>query len=339
MLSNPQMASLFEHGTSLSPAAKGTLRAVLRDAKTPLSSLAPVIKEWTALDPTRAPSDSVAALAPLLVWSCTRDAHAKVAHLHVLTKWTMHFKHGFEPVDVLETTKLIQSLTSCLAHISDIPFSPSHMEAISNCVPHAIAAADMKFKAVTPSGAPNTYALDETKNALLLSLIELVHAPAIDKWSSEDLRCIVQTSAKYLWSNMANHLTAACAHEVLDLNIPAAAKLDLCYQLSSWAWNTHELSQKILPLLPADPYERALALPWGGKPNPVGKNQALIGVRINRVMAAQYVPELCEMMLLANETIGAWRSKTGVLGLLTHFAPKTQEPMALSLPSDLEFAP
>lgn len=118
MLSNPQMASLFEHGTSLSPAAKGTLRAVLRDAKTPLSSLAPVIKEWTALDPTRAPSDSVAALAPLLVWSCTRDAHAKVAHLHVLTKWTMHFKHGFEPVDVLETTKLIQSLTSCLKAVA-----------------------------------------------------------------------------------------------------------------------------------------------------------------------------------------------------------------------------
>ena len=104
----------------------------------------------------------------------------------------MHFKHGFEPVDVLETTKLIQSLTSCLAHISDIPFSPSHMEAISNCVPHAIAAADMKFKAVTPSGAPNTYALDETKNALLLSLIELVHAPAIDKWSSDALRKFAQ---------------------------------------------------------------------------------------------------------------------------------------------------
>lgn len=338
-MSNPQMASLFEHGASFSPNADRILRAVLHDATTPLSALGPVIEEWNALDPARAPSDPVAALAPILVWSCTRDTHAKIAHAHVFKKWAADSKQGLDLKAVLQDTHLIARLTSCLLHISSIPFGPSHTTAIASCVFYAVDTATAKFETFLPIAPSVSDALDTAKNALLVGLLNLTYTLPTRQWSNEALRSSIRTRAQTLWSKMSNHLTAACAHNVLDLDIPPVDKLEICYQLSSWAWTTHQLRAKILPLLPEDPYARALAVHWGGKPAPVGKDQALAGVRINRVLAEQYVPELHDMMLLANQTIGAWRSKKAVLGLLSHFAPKTQEPMELPLPADMEFTP
>lgn len=336
-MTNARMTSLFQHGPSLSDESKAILRGVLRDTSTPLSALEPVLKDWRALDTTLLPMDPIQSLAPLLVWSCTRPAHTKISQLHLTSKYKNATAHMPALAQVSVATQFINSLSSCLVHISDIPFSAEHNESLSSSMAYFLGATEGALALPEPPSSMATDTLHEAKNDFLLALTRLVYTRATAQWSHEDLCTSVASAAQNAWYGMPNHMTAAGAHAVLDTNLPGSAKLTMCHQLSSWAWTTHGLEDKLLPLLPVDPYERALVLPWGGKPNPVGRDQALVGVRINRELAARYVPELHDMMLLANNTIGAWRCKKHVLALLTTFAPKEAAP-EYALP-DLDFSP
>ena len=341
-MSNAAMNSILQYGPSFSPEAKALLRAVFKDFTTPLAALECVLNEWHILDSKMSTMTPERALAPLLVWSCIRPAHTKIAYLHVFGKWSEQINSRTSREQAVATTSLFKSLAQCLEKMDTlVSLKPSHHEAFSSCVAYGLGTELSKLEVIQPGQCSDSVNddLHNAKTELLFALIYLVHVPALSLWSHEDLHDSVDTAARKTWPNIPNHLVAANAHQVLDSNIASAAKLSICHQLPSWTWTTHELSKKIAQLLPSDPYKRALALPWGGKPYPIAKNQALVGVRINRQLAAHYLPELHGMMLLTDSTIGAWRCKKNVLQLLQLFAPKKEPAMELALPTDIEMAP